>query len=81
MRSIKLVVSDLHVGGGDPLLDGFGERQQAALEGLLAAASANSGSPLGDADDVELIVNGDGFDFQLVPPFGVGGVMDARRAT
>ena len=62
MRTIKLVVSDLHVGNSAPLLDGFGERQQAALEGLLAAASGNSGSPLGDGDDVELIINGDGFD-------------------
>jgi hypothetical protein len=64
MRTIKLVVSDLHVGNGDPLLDGFGERQQAALAGLLAATSGNSGSPLGDGDDVELIINGDGFDRQ-----------------
>jgi UDP-2,3-diacylglucosamine pyrophosphatase LpxH len=80
VRTIKLVVSDLHVGGGDPLLDGFGERQQAALDGLLAAASGNSGSPLGDGDDVELIINGDGFDFQIVPPYGSGGVMDASLA-
>ena len=80
MRTIKLVVSDLHVGGGDPLLDGFGERQQAALEGLLVAASGNSGSPLGDGDDVELIINGDGFDFLMVAPYGTGGVMDASLA-
>jgi hypothetical protein len=80
VRTIKLVVSDLHVGGGDPLLDGFGQRQQAALEGLLAAASGNSGSPLGDGDDVELIINGDGFDFQMVAPYGAGGVMDASLA-
>ncbi len=80
MRTIKLVVSDLHVGGGDPLLDGFGERQQAALEGFLVAASGNSGSPLGDGDDVELIINGDGFDFLMVAPYGTGGVMDASLA-
>jgi UDP-2,3-diacylglucosamine pyrophosphatase LpxH len=75
-----LVVSDLHVGGGDPLLDGFGRRQEAALEGLVAAASGNSGSPLGDGDDVELIINGDGFDFQMVAPYGTGGVIDASLA-
>src|SRR5271166_19782 len=80
MKTIKLVVSDLHVGDGDPLLDGFGERQQAAWEGLLAAASGNSGSPLGDANDVELIINGDGFDFLMVAPYGSGGVMDASLA-
>jgi UDP-2,3-diacylglucosamine pyrophosphatase LpxH len=80
VRTIKLVVSDLHVGGGDPLLDGFGQRQQAALDGLLAAASRNSGSPLGDGDDVELIVNGDGFDFQMVAPYGAGGVIAASQA-
>jgi UDP-2,3-diacylglucosamine pyrophosphatase LpxH len=80
VKTIKLVVSDLHVGGGDPLLDGFGPRQQAALEGLLAAASRNSGSPLGDGDDVELIVNGDGFDFMMVAPYGAGGVIDASLA-
>jgi UDP-2,3-diacylglucosamine pyrophosphatase LpxH len=80
MRTIKLVVSDLHVGDGDPLLDGFGERQQAAWEGLLEAAGGNSGSPLGDADDVELIINGDGFDFLMVAPYGTGGVMNAGLA-
>ena len=80
MKTIKLVVSDLHVGDGDPLLDGFGERQQAAWEGLLAAVSGNSGSPLGDANDVELIINGDGFDFLMVAPYGSGGVMDASLA-
>jgi UDP-N-acetylglucosamine diphosphorylase/glucosamine-1-phosphate N-acetyltransferase len=62
------------------VLDGFGQRQQAALEGLLTAASGNGGSPLGDGDDVELIINGDGFDFQMAPPYGAGGVMDASLA-
>jgi UDP-2,3-diacylglucosamine pyrophosphatase LpxH len=80
VRSIKLVVSDLHVGGGDPFLDCFGQRQQAAWEGFMAAASGNSGSPLGDADDVELIINGDGFDFQMVPPYGTAGVIEAGQA-
>ncbi len=85
MRKIKLIVSDLHVASGDTMLDGFGERQQAALEGLLAAAGrppihGGAGSPLGGADDVELIINGDCLDFQMVEPHDTGGVIDAGQA-
>lgn len=80
MRKIMLIVSDLHVASGDTMLDGFGERQQAALEELLAAAGRSGGSPLGEADDVELIINGDCFDFQMVEPHDTGGVMDAGLA-
>ncbi len=80
MRTIKLIVSDLHVASGDPLLDGFGERQQAALEGLLAAAGGSGGSPLGAADEVELILNGDCLDFLIVEPHDTGGVMHAGLA-
>src|SRR5713226_2071907 len=80
MRTIKLIVSDLHVASGDPLLDGFGERQQAALEGLLAAAGGSGGSPLGAANDVELILNGDCLDFLIVEPHDTGGVMHAGLA-
>src|SRR5215472_12132210 len=80
MKTIKLIVSDLHVASGDPLLDGFGQRQQAALEGLLSAAGSSGGSPLGEADEVELILNGDCFDFLMVEPHDTGGVMDASLA-
>ena len=80
MRTIKLIVSDLHVASGDTLLDGFGQRQQAALEGLLAAAGRNGGSPLGDGDEVELILNGDCLDFLIVEPHDTGGVMHAGLA-
>src|SRR6266849_4088467 len=85
MRTIKLIVSDLHVASGDTMLDGFGERQQAALEGLLAAAGrppihGGAGSPLGGADGVELILNGDCLDFQMVEPHDTGGVIDAGQA-
>ena len=79
MRTIKLIVSDLHVASGDTLLDGFGQRQQAALEGLLASAG-ESGSPLGEADEVELILNGDCFDFLIVEPHDTGGVMHVGLA-
>jgi hypothetical protein len=85
MRTIKLIVSDLHVASGDTMLDGFGERQQAALEGLLAAAGRppihrGAGSPLGEGDEVELILNGDCFDFLIVEPHDTGGVMHAGLA-
>jgi UDP-2,3-diacylglucosamine pyrophosphatase LpxH len=80
MRTIKLIVSDLHIASGDTMLDGFGERQQAALDGLLAAAGRSGGNPLGEGDDVELIINGDCFDFVAVEPHDTGGVMDAGLA-
>jgi UDP-2,3-diacylglucosamine pyrophosphatase LpxH len=77
---IKLIVSDLHIADGDRALDGFGECQQAALEGLLAATVSNGGSPLGEADDIELIINGDCFDFLVVEPYDTGGAMNAGLA-
>lgn len=80
MRTIKLIVSDLHVGDGERLLDGFGERQQAALEGLLAAAGRGVDGPLGQAEEVELILNGDCFDFLMSKPQDTGGVMHADVA-
>ena len=80
MRTIKLIVSDLHVANGDTILDGFGQRQQAALEGLLAAAGGSAGNPWGQADEVELILNGDCIDFLVVEPHDTGGVMHADLA-
>src|SRR2546421_11945652 len=80
MRTIKLIVSDLHIANGDSILDGFGECQQAALEGLLAAAGGSAGNPWGQADEVELILNGDCFDFLVVGPHDTGGVMHAGLA-
>ncbi len=67
MSTIKLIISDLHLADGHPILDSFGEQQQAALEGLLRAAAL--GGPLGNAEDVELIINGDCFDFLAIPPY------------
>src|ERR1700676_2693836 len=80
MSTIKLIVSDLHVASGDTMLDGFGERQQASLEGLLAAADRSGDSPLVVADEVELILNGDCLDFLIVEPHDTGGVMHADLA-
>src|SRR5579863_1019410 len=77
MSSIKFIISDLHLADGHPVLDGFGESQQSAFEGLIAAAS--SSGPLG-ADDVELIINGDCFDFLTTAPYDTGGSTDAATA-
>jgi UDP-2,3-diacylglucosamine pyrophosphatase LpxH len=66
MPKIKLVISDLHLADGHPIFEGFGDSQQSALEGLLNAA-AHSGS-FGNAEDVELIINGDCFEFMFMQP-------------
>lgn len=78
MSSIKLVISDLHLADGQSILENFGDTQQAALEGLTGAAC--SVGPLGQADDVELIFNGDSFDFLAIPPYNTEGVIDIPTA-
>src|SRR5258708_21784182 len=88
MSVIKLIVSDLELADGSSILDGFGDRQQSAFEGLLRVASvqsgvdghANAGIPLSQADDVELIINGDCFDFLVTTPFDLNGVVDQAMA-
>jgi UDP-2,3-diacylglucosamine pyrophosphatase LpxH len=66
MPKIKLVISDLHLADGHPIFEGFGVSQQSALEGLLNAASINGS--FGNAEDVELIINGDCFEFLFMQP-------------
>ncbi len=66
MPKIKLVISDLHLADGHPIFEGFGDSQQSALEGLLNAAS-KMGSAV-NAEDVELIINGDCFEFLFMQP-------------
>jgi len=78
MSVTKLIISDLHLADGHHVLDGFDIRQQLALEGLLNAA-VPSGA-LGHAEDVELIINGDCFDFLVIPPHDTGGVMNPSLA-
>jgi UDP-2,3-diacylglucosamine pyrophosphatase LpxH len=81
--SIKLVLSDLHLGDGAFPLECFGERHQAAFEGLIAATLPAVGSqetPLGQSDDLELIINGDCFDFLVVTPYSVDGVVEVATA-
>src|SRR5581483_7546972 len=65
-RQICVVVSDLHLGDGSPRSEGFHQRQQEGLDGLLAALEP--GGLLGEAANVELVINGDCFDFLLTPP-------------
>ncbi len=68
MSTIQLIISDLHLADGTSILDCFGSRQQAALEGLLTAATS-SDSQLGQSENVELIINGDCFDFLVTTPY------------
>ncbi len=78
MSSIRLIISDLHLADGHSEIDDFGDAQQAALEGLLAAACTPG--PLGLADEVELIINGDCFDFLATMPYKPEGTTDVSTA-
>ena len=73
MSRLKLIISDLHLANGRAGLDGFGGQQQATLRGLLSAT--RPGGPLGDADDVEFIINGDCFDFLVLRPYLDDGII------
>jgi UDP-2,3-diacylglucosamine pyrophosphatase LpxH len=72
MPKIKIVISDLHLADGHSIFEGFGELQQSALEGLLCAASTNGF--VDNADDVELIINGDCFEFLFMEPHEKPGI-------
>lgn len=74
MSNITLIMSDLHIADGHSILDSFGDTQQAAFEGLLTAACG--AGPLGHAAEVELVINGDGFDFLTTAPYDTGGKSD-----
>lgn len=80
MSAIKLVISDLHLADGTSILDCFGDRQQVAFEGLLVVAAPSSGSALGRAEDIELIINGDCFDFLVKTPYNSNASTDAATA-
>jgi len=80
MSTIKVVMSDLHLADGTSILDCFGDRQQAAFEGLLAATVPSSGSPLSQAERVELIINGDCFDFLVTTPYSSTNSTNAATA-
>ncbi len=68
MFTVKLVISDLHLTDSSFFLDCFGKSQQSAFEGLLHATSSGV-DPFGQAESVELIINGDCFDFLVTLPY------------
>ncbi|HXZ03573.1 MAG TPA: hypothetical protein VEH81_02005 [Ktedonobacteraceae bacterium] len=72
MPKIKLVISDLHLACGHSIFEGFGDSQQSALDGLLFAAS-NYGFA-DHVEDVELIINGDCFEFLFMQPHEKQGI-------
>ncbi|HEY6287171.1 MAG TPA: hypothetical protein VIX20_16015 [Ktedonobacteraceae bacterium] len=72
MPKIKLVISDLHLADSHSIFEGFGDLQQSALEGILSAASTNGFAD--NADDVELIINGDCFEFLFMEPHEKQGI-------
>jgi UDP-2,3-diacylglucosamine pyrophosphatase LpxH len=72
LPKIKLVISDLHLADSHSIFEGFGDLQQSALEGLLSAASTNGFAD--NADDVELIINGDCFEFLFMEPHDEQGI-------
>jgi UDP-2,3-diacylglucosamine pyrophosphatase LpxH len=72
MPKIKLVISDLHLADSHSIFEGFGDLQQSTLEGLLTSASTNGFSE--NADDVELIINGDCFEFLFMEPYEQQGI-------
>src|SRR5947209_7621517 len=78
MPNILLIISDLHLADGHGILDGSAALQQAAFEGLTATASTVG--PLRHADDVELIINGDCFDFLYTAPYDTHGNTDVPTA-
>lgn len=83
MPFFKIVISDLHLADGHAVLDGFGNRQQSALDGLLSSPAGldNAGnSRYGIAGNIELIINGDCFDFLAVPPYMTDEVIDPNTA-
>ena len=65
MVATLVVLSDLHLADGSSAFENWQDDQQAAFEAMLAATQG--GGPLA-SDTVELIINGDCFDFLLVPP-------------
>src|SRR5215467_4506676 len=72
MTKIKLVISDLHIADGLSIFEGFGDFQQSALDGLLSVASTNGFAD--NVDDVELIINGDCFEFMFMEPYQDQGI-------
>jgi UDP-2,3-diacylglucosamine pyrophosphatase LpxH len=65
MVTTLVVISDLHLADGSAAFENWGADQQGVFETLLGATQGTG--PLA-SDTVELVINGDCFDFLLVPP-------------
>ncbi|MBA3823280.1 MAG: metallophosphoesterase [Ktedonobacterales bacterium] len=65
MVTTLVVISDLHLADGSATFENWGADQQATFEALLGATRGNGALA---SDTVELIINGDCFDFLLTPP-------------
>nr|BBH95455.1 hypothetical protein KTA_36540 [Thermogemmatispora argillosa] len=63
-----LVVSDLHLADGHEPFEGFAEEQERAWEEFLGAASPGGALTEKKDDAVELVINGDCFDFLATSP-------------
>lgn len=96
MTTIALIVSDLHLADNASIFECFGDKQQAAFNGLLRLAAATSAervqrsnryapyhtppTSFRQADTVELIINGDCFDFLVTTPYELNGVIEVKTA-
>ena len=78
MSKIKVVMSDLHLADGLSVFEGFGDFQQSAFAGLLSAASTKSFAD--HVEDVELIINGDCFEFLFMEPYEKQGIASSEAA-
>src|SRR5215472_9942740 len=78
MSKIKIVLSDLHLADGNSVFEGFGDFQQSALEGLLSATTIDGFTD--HVEDVELIINGDCFEFLFIEPHEQDGIASPEVA-
>jgi UDP-2,3-diacylglucosamine pyrophosphatase LpxH len=78
MSKIKIVLSDLHLADGNSVFEGFGDFQQSALEGLLSATTIDGFTD--HVEDVELIINGDCFEFLFMEPHEKEGIASPEVA-
>ncbi len=96
MSAITFVLSDLHLADSTSVLECFGDRQQTAFAHLLHFASSihlqdektmhtydsyRTPVTLNSQDDsIEIVINGDCFDFLVTTPYDFYGVIDVKTA-
>ena len=78
MSKFKIVINDLHLADSHSIFEGFGYLQRSALEGLLTATSTNAFAD--DTDAVELVINGDCFEFLFMEPYAKHGITYPAQA-